>query len=69
VLQAGLQAPLQMVRVVVRIGVATGPLPHGLDVTNCAVKDRAKGGQCRWVWSHAGAVNTAAAAVPSISAD
>jgi hypothetical protein len=41
---AGLQAPLRMVRVVVRIGVATGPLPYGQDVANCAVKDRAKGG-------------------------
>uniref|UniRef100_A0A383WDG8 Guanylate cyclase domain-containing protein n=1 Tax=Tetradesmus obliquus TaxID=3088 RepID=A0A383WDG8_TETOB len=38
----GLQAPLQMVRVVVRIGVATGPLTAGSDVASCAVKDRAK---------------------------
>jgi hypothetical protein len=41
----GLQAPLQLVRVVVRVGVATGPLPIGTDVASCAVKDRAKGRQ------------------------
>lgn len=39
----GLQSQIQMVRVVVRIGVATGPLPFGQDVANCAVKHRAKG--------------------------
>lgn len=35
--------PMQLLKLAIRIGIATGPLPHGTDVNNCAVKDRAKG--------------------------
>lgn len=37
------QQPMQLLKLAVRIGVATGPLPYGTDVSNCAVKDKAKG--------------------------
>eukprot|EP00878_Enallax_costatus_P004317 GHUV01004548.1.p1 GENE.GHUV01004548.1~~GHUV01004548.1.p1 ORF type:complete len:1095 (+),score=312.31 GHUV01004548.1:392-3676(+) len=36
------QQPLQLLKLAIRIGVATGPLPYGTDVGNCAVKDKAK---------------------------
>lgn len=37
------QQPMQLLKLAIRIGIATGPLPYGCDVSNCAVKDRAKG--------------------------
>eukprot|EP00882_Tetradesmus_deserticola_P006586 GHRQ01006933.1.p1 GENE.GHRQ01006933.1~~GHRQ01006933.1.p1 ORF type:complete len:343 (+),score=136.35 GHRQ01006933.1:148-1029(+) len=36
------QVPMQVLRLAVRIGIATGTLPYGVDVANCTVKDRAK---------------------------
>jgi hypothetical protein len=35
-------APQHALHLSVRIGIATGRLPHGCDLNNCAVKDRAK---------------------------
>jgi hypothetical protein len=37
------QVPMQVLRLALRVGIATGTLPYGVDVANCAVKDRAKG--------------------------
>jgi hypothetical protein len=39
------QVPMQVLRLALRVGIATGTLPYGVDVANCAVKDRAKGRQ------------------------
>jgi hypothetical protein len=36
-------APMQVLRLAVRIGISTGQLSHGVDVANCMVKWRAKG--------------------------
>jgi hypothetical protein len=35
-------APQHALQLSVRIGIATGRLPHGCDLNNCAVKDKAK---------------------------
>jgi hypothetical protein len=37
------QVPMQVLRLALRVGIATGTLPYGVDVANCTVKDRAKG--------------------------
>jgi len=43
------QCPLKVVRLAVRIGIATGPLPYNCEVANCAVKDKAKGEATLWM--------------------
>lgn len=37
------QAPMQLLRLSVRMGIATGQLQYDTDVANCAVKDKARG--------------------------
>ncbi|WIA30200.1 hypothetical protein OEZ86_000292, partial [Tetradesmus obliquus] len=38
--------PMQVLRLALRVGIATGTLPYGVDVASCAVKDRAKDMVC-----------------------
>jgi hypothetical protein len=42
---AAKQHPIKVLQLAVRIGIASGLLPYGCDVSECAVKARAKGGQ------------------------
>jgi hypothetical protein len=42
---AGKQGPIKVLQLAVRIGIASGLLPYGCDVSECAVKVRAKGEQ------------------------